>query len=115
MKMSLPCRLRQPVALTRFEYQFHRTRQVDLVADRDVQRLGAQLGADDAADHFMLVEEGDRIAGAGAGLAVSADEAGLGAADGWDAEPEAHVAGNADAAGMRESLSVDHHHVGPMP
>lgn len=86
--------------------------EIGQVTGRDVDRGDAIFSAQDDADLFIAVGERGPAAGFESEFAVISDENAFRAADRGDSEPEAGVAGDAEAARMRQSLSVKDHGLG---
>ena len=84
----------------------------DLVAGGDVEGFDAVAGAEDPADVLAIMFELHGGAGAGAGRAMGAAQAGLGAADRGAIEPEAEMGRGAEAARMGEAVAVDEEEIG---
>ncbi len=96
------------------EHNADGTRQVAEMAHGDIDGLDPIPGPQDSAKGSTLGGQRPPVTACRAGLVVRAEEPGLGAADGGDAQPQAHVAGQADPSGMSDPLPVQQQDVGPL-
>src|SRR5579885_64405 len=74
-------RLRQPIAAHAAQYGFNRCWQINLIANRDKQRVGVWPCADHHPNCLALVQQRRAIAFIGARRLISADQARFGAAN----------------------------------
>src|SRR3989304_4454083 len=82
------------------------------MSDRDIHGIRAGSGAECCADNLTAIQQLAVVASRRANIAVVADEAGLGAADRWQAEDEAEVRGDAAASWVGDALAIDEDQVG---
>ncbi len=93
------------------EHDAFRARQIDLVADADVDGFDPGAGTQDGADAFRPITQGRSRSALFSQCPVRAGQNALGASDGWAIGQQADVGGNPDSSGMRQTLSVAQEHV----
>src|SRR3990172_1160986 len=77
------------------------------MSDRDIHRIHAAATAERSAYDFAAIPELGVVASGGPNIAVLADQAGLGAADGGQAEDEAEGRGDTAASRVSDALAID--------
>src|SRR5919202_2614475 len=103
--------LRQPESRAAAQDELDRGRQVGQMARRDEDRIGPGARPHGGADHVAAVDQRRPGALFGAEITVTARQQGLAAADAGPLQPQAHMAGDADPARMRDAHAVEDEHV----
>src|SRR5215204_6452600 len=88
------------------EGDLDRGSDADLVTRRDEERLVPGAGANRGPDHLAAIDERRVVTEGALRFFVLADEAALGATDGWPLQDDPQVRGEPEAAGVSVPLTV---------
>jgi tetratricopeptide (TPR) repeat protein len=91
------------------------TRQITVMAWRNVERLDAVAGAEHGTDRLAGVEQRGPLAALEAGIGMLADEPRLGTADRRNTQPETQMTGQTDPARMCDALAVNQENIRRLP
>jgi hypothetical protein len=109
--MRSPDRLWQAIAFPAREDDLHRRVDVDTMSDGDIYRLDLPPRAQCDTKHLFVGDQFRSATYLFSQIPGFPDQNGLGASDRWYVKQHAQVAGEAKAAGMCQTMTIDDQYI----